>query len=230
MATTIEADANPEKRLFISLLTRDIPMIAALLDLIDNSVNAAVEPFAGRLETADGYVEALNDKSLAPSTEIRLGISSDKIDITDTAPGISSLTAQKHVFKFGQSENEENESDRLSVYGLGLKRAIFKLGNKIHIVSNHIDGRFEMFLDVAEWAKDPRIPWKFDLTKREPVPPKDCGTRISVTELYPETRRRVSDGLFIGQLKESIARTYSFFLAKFVKISVGEYEVKPANL
>ena len=230
MATTIEADANPEKRLFISLLTRDIPMIAALLDLIDNSVNAAVEPFAGRLETADGYVEALNDKSLAPSTEIRLGISSDKIDITDTAPGISSLTAQKHVFKFGQSENEENESDRLSVYGLGLKRAIFKLGNKIHIVSDHIDGGFEMFLDVAEWAKDLRIPWKFDLTKREPVPPKDCGTRISVTELYPETRRRVSDGLFIGQLKESIARTYSFFLAKFVKISVGEYEVKPANL
>ena len=95
MATTIEADANPEKRLFISLLTRDIPMIAALLDLIDNSVNAAVEPFAGRLETADGYVEALNDKSLAPSTEIRLGISSDKIDITDTAPGISSLTDRK---------------------------------------------------------------------------------------------------------------------------------------
>lgn len=230
VAATIEADANPEKRLFISLLTRDIPMIAALLDLIDNSVNAAVEPFAGRLETADGYVKALNDESLAPSTGIRLDISSEKIVITDTAPGISSLTAQKHVFKFGRSENEENESDRLSVYGLGLKRAIFKLGNKVHIVSDHVDGGFEMFLDVAKWAKDPRIPWKFDLTEREPVPPKECGTRISVTELYPETSRRVSDGLFIGQLKESIARTYSFFLAKFVNISVGEDEVKPANL
>lgn len=230
MAATLEADANPEKRLFISLLTRDIPMIAAMLDLIDNSVNAAVEPFADRLETADGYVDVLNDKSLVPTAEIRLKISPDKIDIIDTAPGISSETAQKHVFKFGRSEDEENDSDRLSVYGLGLKRAIFKLGNKVHIVSDHVDGGFELLLDVAKWAKDPRVPWKFDLTRRDPVLEKDCGTTISVTELYPETSRRVADGVFVGQLKDSISRTYSFFLSKFVKIFVDEDLVEPSNL
>jgi hypothetical protein len=40
MAEQLRADASPEKRLFISLLTRDIPLIAAFLDLIDNSVPA----------------------------------------------------------------------------------------------------------------------------------------------------------------------------------------------
>ena len=230
MAATLEADANPEKRLFISLLTRDIPMIAAMLDLIDNSVNAAVEPFAERLETADGYVDVLNDDKISPSADIKINISSDQIDIIDTAPGISSGTAQKHVFKFGRSAEEENETDRLSVYGLGLKRAIFKLGNQVHIVSDHIDGGFELKLDVAKWAKDPRIPWKFDLVQRAPVSKDKCGTRISVSELYAETKKRVLDGLFLKQLQEGISRTYSFFLAKFVNIFVGDEAVQPANL
>jgi hypothetical protein len=50
MAERIYANANPEKRLFISLLTRDISLIAAFLDLIDNSVNAAVESSSDRLK------------------------------------------------------------------------------------------------------------------------------------------------------------------------------------
>ncbi len=157
-------------------------------------------------------------------------MSPEKIEVIDTAPGISSETAQKHVFKFGRSEDEENDSDRLSVYGLGLKRAIFKLGNKVHIVSDHVEGGFELLLDVADWAKDPRVPWKFDLTKRDPAPEKDCGTSISVTELYSETVKRITDGLFLKQLQESISRTYSFFLSKFVNIFVGNEAVLPANL
>ena len=64
MMEPIFADANPEKRLFISLLTRDITMVAAFLDLIDNSVNAALEPFADRLGTADGYVDILKDTTV----------------------------------------------------------------------------------------------------------------------------------------------------------------------
>jgi hypothetical protein len=44
MVDKILADARPEKRLFISLITRDISLIDACLDLTDNSINAALEP------------------------------------------------------------------------------------------------------------------------------------------------------------------------------------------
>src|SRR5258708_14580696 len=128
MAKTIEAQASPEKRLFISLLTRDIPLIAAFLDLLDNSINAAVEPYADRLESAEGYQAVFQDETLHPGVDIRLTVSPEKVQITDTASGISAETAADHVFKFGRGAGEAHESDRLSVYGIGLKRAIFKLG------------------------------------------------------------------------------------------------------
>ena len=178
MSEIVLADANPEKRLFISLLTRDIPMVAAFLDLIDNSINAALEPIADKLTTADGYVDILNDNSIQPDVDIRVSFSTEFVKIVDTASGISLATAQQHVFKFGRSQEEENASDRLSVYGLGLKRAIFKLGRRISIISDHIDGGFLLDLDVVKWAADSSLPWQFDLLPREKAQPEECVRKL----------------------------------------------------
>lgn len=227
---TISADANPEKRLFISLLTRDITMIAAFLDLIDNSVNAALEPFADRLGTADGYVDILNDTTVEPKTDIHLTISDQKVAVEDNAPGIPIEVASRHVFKFGRSQEDENISDRLSVYGLGLKRAFFKLGRRVKIISDHVEGGFELDLDVAKWAQDTQLPWEFQLIPRVPSTSEKCGTRIEVWRLYEETQKRLSDGVFEGQLKENIGKTYAYFLSKFVRISVNGESVAATNL
>src|ERR1035437_6503991 len=184
MTEKLFADASPEKRLFISLITRDIPLIAAFLDLIDNSINSAVEPYSKRLLTANDYLSIAEDNSITPSIDISLEVNSDRVEITDTATGISAQTAKEHVFKFGRAFNETHESDRLSVYGIGLKRAIFKLGNKITISSDHVDGGFDLVLDVKEWAKKTDQPWQFEITSR--APPKvgqKTGTRILVEEL-----------------------------------------------
>ena len=230
MSETIFADANPEKRLFISLLTRDIPMIAAFLDLIDNSVNAVLEPIADRLGTANGYVNVLEDDNVQPNTDIRLTISEQRVKVIDNAPGISLEHARKHVFKFGRSIQDENESDRLSVYGLGMKRAFFKLGRKVQIISDHVNGGFELNLDVMKWAKDTTMPWQFELVPRDPEEPERCGTNIEVTDLYEETKKRLKDGVFEGQLKESIGNTYAYFLSKFIRIFVNEESVAATNL
>ena len=221
MTERIPANANPEKRLFISLLTRDISLIAAFLDLIDNSVNAAIEPTAERLETAENYVEVLNDKKVKPETDIRLDFTSDSVTIEDNAPGISADTAASHVFRFGRAQEDEKESDRLSVYGLGLKRAFFKLGNKVKIVSDHVSGGFELDLDVSKWSLETKMPWSFLLSRREPAKKKKCGTTIQVYELYPETRKRIDDGIFEGQLRDAVSKTYSYFLTNFVNITIN---------
>ena len=230
MNNMILAKASPEKRLFISLLTRDIPMLSAFLDLIDNSVNAALGPFADRLGTADGYVDVLEDEDVQPNTEIKLTITDQSVKIVDNAPGISLELAKNHVFKFGRSLEEENESDRLSVYGLGLKRAFFKLGRNVKIISDHIEGGFELNLDVEQWAKDTAMPWQFELASREPTEQKDCGTTIEVWGLYDGTKKRLNDGVFKDQLKDSIGKTYAYFLNKFVRIFVNGESVAPTDL
>ncbi len=207
MVERLDADASPEKRLFVSLITRDIPLVAAFLDLIDNSVNAAIEPYSDRLRSAPDYLSALQDDTIVPAVSISLDITETKVTITDDATGISAKTAQEHVFKFGRAEGEAHEHDRLSVYGIGLKRAMFKLGNEITIRSDHSDGGFDLKLNVAAWLKVNKGPWVFPITVRPAAPPK-TGTSIAVQGLYDDVRRRISDGVFIGQLKDAIARTY----------------------
>ncbi len=231
MAKVIEAEASPEKRLFISLLTRDIPLLAAFLDLIDNSINAAVEPYADRLKTAEDYERFLLDETIEPGVSIDLNIGPDKVEISDTAGGISADTAAKGVFKFGRSLNDGESSDRLSVYGIGLKRAIFKLGNKIAMRSDHKDGGFDMKLDVEEWSRSSELPWTFKLIPRAPeLDEAKTGTLIRVGELHQDALRRMTDGVFEGQLRDAIARTYAFYLAKLVRISVNGVEVEGLNI
>lgn len=147
MTDAMSADARPEKRLFISLLTRDIPLTAAFLDLLDNSVNAAIQRYSSRLRSADDYMAVFQDNDIIPSVKIHLNWSEDKVEIRDTASGISSQTARDYVFRFGRASERGHESDRLSVYGVGLKRAIFKLGNNVTIRSDHVDGGFDMGLE-----------------------------------------------------------------------------------
>ena len=230
MQKIYQAAASPEKRLFISLLTRDISMIAAFLDLIDNSVNAVIETFAERMESAEDYVKIQNDHTIEPKYDIKINFSKTKIEIEDTAPGISLKTARDHVFKFGRPFDTESSSDRLSVYGLGLKRAFFKLGNRVNVVSDHVEGGFELELDVSQWSKESVPPWQFEITSRNPKRPELCGTRIEILELYPEIQKRLDDGIFEGQLRESIAKTYAFFLTKFVVICVNKKKIEPSNL
>lgn len=230
MTGTLFADASPEKRLFISLITRDIPLVAAFLDLIDNSINSAVEPFSKRLLSANDYLQVFQDENITPKVSITLEINSDRVRIKDTATGISAQVAKDHVFKFGRGLDERHDADRLSVYGIGLKRAIFKLGNKITISSDHVDGGFDLILDVRKWAQDTAQPWQFEITPRPSVKAPETGTTILVEELHPDCQRRLSDGVFVSQLKDAISKTYSFYLAKFVNITVENEKIEGTNI
>lgn len=224
MTTALLADASPEKRLFISLITKDISIKAAFLDLIDNSINSVVEKFTDRLKTANDYETVLNDLTLTPTAKIEIDFFDDEISIVDTASGISTSTAKDHVFKFGRGPNEHHENDRLSVYGIGLKRALFKLGNLIDINSNHIDGGFNLNLNVNEWAHLQQNRWEFQIASTQPT--SQTGTKISIKEIHPDVRKRIHDGIFLGQLEEAISQTYGFYLEKFVDIYVSGKKIE----
>ena len=227
MNQKIKANANPEKRLFISLITRDISLADAFLDLIDNSINAAIEPIANDLQTAADYQAVLSDEERKPSAKISISISKSEITISDTASGISADMAEGSVFHFGRPPSQIDGTDRLSVYGIGLKRAMFKMGNKIEMSSDHQEGGFDLSLDVDEWERMTEFPWTFDISPRKPASEKKCGTQISITELRGDVERRIADGVFVGQLKERIAKTYTFFLGRVVDIEIDGVRVEP---
>jgi hypothetical protein len=160
-----EAQASPEKRLFISLLTRDISLIDAFLDIVDNSINSAIKMARLSLRNVGDYRKLLTGSAERNPAKVKISISEALIEITDTAGGISFADAEEDVFRFGR-DGDAKSGDRLSVYGIGLKRAIFKMGNIVDIVSNHRTTGFSLRIDVNEWSKESDEPWTLKTSSR----------------------------------------------------------------
>lgn len=223
---TIAANAQPEKRLFISLLTRDISLVDAILDILDNSINAAMTRYAEHLTDAKGYYGLLSNNDIKPAAVVKIEITNQAVNIIDNAGGISLEAARDRVFAFGKADHIGATADRLSVYGIGLKRAIFKMGNRIEIYSNHPAKGFELDLDASWWETQTETPWNIPITEAVYDPSAEAGTIICVTQLFDDVSRRIDDATFVNELKVRISRTYCYFLGRIVTIYVNEEEIK----
>jgi hypothetical protein len=232
-AATQQANASPEKRLFIFLLTRDITLTDAFHDLIDNSINSAIIGRKLKLDQPQDYVNLLQASHPKKLPQVRISFCADQIEVSDDAGGIRFSDALTDVFRFGREADDEPSEDRLSVYGIGLKRAIFKMGNQIHIRSNHLEMGFEMDLTVSEWERDRSPNWTMPISeyKSESEP---FGTRIRITDLRSDVKSRLSDPGFAGELIGRIQETYVYFLNAVVEMSVAhdseEKEIDPIDI
>lgn len=84
--SSISIDAKPTKEFFITMLTRDIPLNRAILDLIDNSVDAANSLMIN---------EKLQDLS---NFRIDIKLSKDEFNISDNCGGFDLETWSKVRF------------------------------------------------------------------------------------------------------------------------------------
>src|ERR1700685_301094 len=119
MPEIFAADASPEKKLFISLITRDISLADAIIDLLDNSVNAAMRSIRNSFSSADDFHRLFEKANTKPEVTIRVTFDRTGVTVVDDASGIDFDSAQHEVFKFGHSESHDAPRDRLSVYGIG---------------------------------------------------------------------------------------------------------------
>jgi len=224
MVQTFKAKANPEKRFFISLITRDIGLADAIVDLTDNSVNAAMKPLRNSFSSSSDFLKLVRKRDASPAVTIKIVFDKSRVSVTDNAAGIDFEAAYNEVFRFGHSEDHHETRDRLSVYGIGMKRALFKIGKKISMISDHKEGGFSLNLDVDSWENDESVPWTFPIAKRPPTP--KTGTSIVITELNDEIRGRLSNERFQFELIEKLSKVYSYFMGRVVDITVNG---KPVN-
>ena len=225
----IQADASPEKSLFLEMFIRDLSIEDCILDLIDNSIDSFIRTRA--LDVSDALLPIPGEQkekiaSTIPSEQglIDIKYDSKSFHLVDTCGGISIEEAKNEVFRFGH--RAEVPLGQLGVYGIGLKRAIFKMGNDITISSQTKQEGFRTHIDVPSWAKDRS--WFIPL---EPTQSSSngssAGTSISITQLRPEVAERLKAGTFAKRLYDMIARTYCLFLDKYVKVSLNGHEVNP---
>ena len=168
-------DARPTKDFFIRMLVKDIPLIQVIPDLVDNCVDGA------RRIREDGDFSGL---------WVRIETDRDYFKIADNCGGISVELAEKYAFRFGRPEDMPMElvvAHSTGQFGIGMKRALFKLGSKFKIESKTDRFHFVVVEDVEEWRK--KEEWEFEFKEleedlQEPPPPDERGTIIVVTSLH----------------------------------------------
>jgi hypothetical protein len=227
-----QAKAYPRKHFFIEMFTRDISLEDCVLDLIDNSIDGLIRfkqiDLSGNLLKEH---KPLSPKELddLPKIEITYNSKGNQFKIQDACGGITRKHAQNEIFNFGHAEGDVEGT--LGVYGIGLKRAIFKLGNVFNMESKTVDEGFAVKgLNLKKWAeKDDDIKdWVIPLTFIPGSASKTtAGTTITMTELRPEVIMRMDDGTFDTLLYSTISQSYSLFLNKYVHIILNGTTVSP---
>lgn len=217
-----KADANPEKRFFIDLITRDISLGDAILDLIDNAIDSLI-----RKNQIDIYQDLLGNNepsNIKPDAVIKINFTPSKFTITDNCGGISFEDAKNNIFRLGYPGPQSGAS--LSVFGIGLKRAIFKMGRHIDMESHTIDSGFSMSLDVDQWLHKNENDWRLPIEKENGIEDDiKAGTRIEITPLRKEISEITQNPVFLNKLMKTLQETYPFYLGRYIRIIVKGKEI-----
>jgi hypothetical protein len=223
--------AYPRKQFFIDMFTRDITLEDCILDLIDNAMDSYL-----RTRGIDVGEEVFGQTDGAGARHpglIRIDFSQQEFRIVDDCGGIDRRAAEDDVFCFGHAKGMR-PSGGLGVYGIGLKRAIFKLGNSTVIESSTSEGGFTVRINLATWLEDGddlASNWTFPIEDRlEKTTVWGAGTTITITDLYDEVKVRMSDGALEGALRRIVAQTYSVFLGDHVSVVLNGVPVERVAL
>jgi hypothetical protein len=212
--------ANPTKAFFVTMITRDITVDDCILDLIGNSVDGAWRSEGSR---PMGLVTGADLSSYS----ITIEASPDRFRIHDNCGGMTLDEAVNHAFSFGRRALDTYADYSIGVYGIGMKRAVFKLGTEIRIRSTYKedDRRYSFAVPIAvrTWLENDKPPWDFDLEEDEPL--ADDGVEILVAGLTPGAAGSFSSPAFLQNLRRTIARDYSLHLNRGLRISLNNVEV-----
>ena len=206
--------AYPTKDLFISMLIKDITLTDAIGDLLDNSVDGAL-----RLRGGDSY-EGLWVK-------IELNAEDGYFKIADNCGGIPVTIARDYAFCFGRPEGSENTPHSVGLFGIGMKRALFKLGKKFQIKSIASTSSFTMSVDVESWKNNNEEPQKSDWTfhfdeveENEHNPEDQWGTSITVTELHEDVQKSFEITNDVNELIEELQKEHLYNIDNDLGIQV----------
>lgn len=205
----------PTKHFFVEMLTRDINLTDAILDLLDNCVDGV-----RRLKNTRG------DQAYKGHFA-HIEFSEDEFKITDNCGGIPRDAAANYAFMFGRPQSAPMRHDgSIGLVGIGMKRAMFKMGRNCLVHSHHADDTFDVHIS-PHWLRDDEN-WKLKLVPVE-ARVKQYGTSIQVTELRNSVQEVFTPGsFFIDELPKKIGEAFGLLIQRGFEVKVNNLKVKSA--
>jgi len=206
-------NAFPVKSFFVTMLTRDISLPDAILDLLDNCVDGILRTEAKPAASFAGY-------------EAKMTFDKSHFMIHDNCGGIP-WSLKDYAFRMGRPPDQPQQKlPMVGVYGIGMKRAIFKMGERCLISTQSGPHNYEVKISPA-WIED-QVDWSLPAsagTSRM----KEDGTTIYISHLNEGIANTLGDGAkaFHTELARRIAEQYAFIIAKGFKVSINGDRVEP---
>ena len=207
---------GPTKRFFVSMLPRDIALEDAILDLVDNCVDGAMRQEKRRLKQKtpfEGYYA-------------KLTFSSDGFEIMDNCGGIPSDFVEG-AFSLGRSDiTKDRDLPTIGMYGIGMKRAVFKIGNEALVQSNADSGFFEVEY-TKEWLNPESQDWNLPIRKENTKKRADRGVTITITDVKKDIGRAFDNPSFLNRVQNQISEHFGYLMQRGFRIDVNGETLKP---
>lgn len=208
-------NANPAKRFFVEMLTRDIDLDDAILDLLDNSLD-------GLLRTTKGDYNQYSDH------KVEIILNQNEFVMIDNCGGIPTDIAMEYAFRMGRPSGKDDNIPTIGMYGIGMKRSVFKMGKDIEILSKNNDRCFLVKIP-EKWLVDDKS-WELEMNDCAEELPEN-GTKISVKNLYLGISKLFSDDSdFSSRLMDKISIHYAFVLKAGLNIKVNGKNIKGKDI
>lgn len=224
-------NAVPARRFFVAMLVKDIELIPAIADLVDNCIDGAkrLRPPAIDLTEVPGLQSTTQRYE---GLGIDIVVDATHFEINDNCGGIPLQHARDYAFCFGRPEGHDGSIGEVGQFGVGMKRALFKLGSAFEITSVSAHDSFTLDVDVDKWVKDPDIDWSFLLEDYEEglsADPADTGTNVVVSRLHPNISTETSDDGFRGKLLNELRLRHGEAVRHGLRITVNSVPVEEFN-
>lgn len=203
---------DPSKEFFISMLVKDIQLDDAILDLVDNSVDGA------RRQEPD------NGASNLSKYHIKIKFDDTSFTIDDNCGGIPLDVAKEYAFRFGRDPDRRPEGRSIGLFGVGMKRALFKLGEGFQVRSRTLVDGFKTTVSVPEWQQTDDD-WSFPYQSQKPAKPGNAGTRIRISPLHQATAARFAERRFSDALAGQVGSLHRETMSRGLTVHINGREV-----
>jgi len=212
-------NASPTKTFFVDMLTRDIELKDAILDLLDNCVDG-IQRVTQNVESSETPYKGYWAK---------ITFSEQEFKIEDNCGGIPLEVAEQYAFRMGRpaaNVDQDLQLYTIGTYGIGMKRAIFKMGRSGEVISQTINNTFKVSIS-DDWLSSDQD-WSLPLEEITPTLQSN-GTSITVHNLLPNIQDKFSspESTLYDDLVSEIQRHYTYIFHKGFRVEVNGKQVNP---
>jgi hypothetical protein len=211
-----DVSAYPVKSFFVEMLTRDITLSDAMLDLLDNCVDGILRQNNGHMGRNHPYEGFYAD----------IRYDSNEFHIHDNCGGIP-WNLHSYAFRMGRSVSErDDEMPTVGVYGIGMKRAIFKIGRHALLQTQNGDDAYDVEITPDWLAKEDE--WTIPV-KASSSPMSEDGTSLMIESLHDGVSSLFGEDKtsFDKDFKKKVATHYAFIISKGFEVKVNGQSIEP---